>query len=970
MQADLVRLARGIDAERADRLATEFGTRPLALLLGAAFPPLTPRTGWQADAVARIASSGWRAPRRRADVLRTLREAFDDARAAGTEPIPAFRRAVWSEKARIAVRELLPIELGGAELESTARELSLLADASLEIALREAGEHVAARHGEPLRAEGGPSRLVVLGMGKLGGLELNAGSDVDLVFVYDTDDGGSDVSLHEHWTHVVRRLVETLEAPTEDGLVWRVDLRLRPEGSRGAIANSVDATERYYATWGRIWERAALVRTRAAAGDLALGALLEREVLQPFVYRRNVDTALPAALVELVERQRDELSSHPERDLKLGIGGIREAETFVQALQLVWGGREPSVRAKNTHDALARLRSRGLVSDGEAQAIGEGYSLLRKLEHRVQWMSGLQTHLLPDDEAELDRLGRSLRLRDGAELARAVTRVRQAIHERFEALAPAAPSRPVSRFEALAALFGGETAALEAAAERAFEIDDIGEHLAALARRPNDLFGVLTLERWPDLAVAALDELGASADPEQAARTLRSFFARFASPEPYVSAIAADRQALRRLVTAFASSAFIGDAVVARPELADIILFGGGAISDPGAAVEVEIDAQAARQQGTGEDSDAQQALVSGLRIAKQRVMVEVAVADLAGAIGTREATRLLSSLADEELSQALSHVLGREPSGLAIVAIGKLGGRDIGYGSDLDVIFVYDPERAPDADDAAFFFTTRAQRVIRLVSEPHAAGPGYELDTRLRPSGAQGMLVTSIDAFARYHGLSLDGQRRTSNAPISSHGAQAWERQALVRARFCAGDAALGARAIEIAERAAYETRPPSAEEVHRLRDRMERELARETAERFDLKAGRGGLLDVEICVQLVQMRHGSDRAVRTPDTPEALEALAQAGYLERRDYEAFREGYRFLRRLEQRIHVLYGTSSSVIIPRGPGMAALARRMGYRDVPGALAVDTLVAQYRDVTSTVRSAYERVLGVNPSAAPA
>jgi glutamate-ammonia-ligase adenylyltransferase len=446
---------------------------------------------------------------------------------------------------------------------------------------------------------------------------------------------------------------------------------------------------------------------------------------------------------------------------------------------------------------------------------------------------------------------------------------------------------------------------------------------------------------------------------------LRSFLARFATPDPYVSALAVDRQALRRLVTAFASSAFIGEAVIARPELADLILFGGGAISDPVAAVEVEIDAQAGRLPNDADPMDVQQALVSGLRIAKQRVMVEVAVADLAGSIGTREATRLLSALADEELGRALGHVMGDEPSGLAVIAMGKLGGRDIGYGSDLDVIFVFDPERAPNADEAGFFFTTRAQRIIRLISEPQAAGPGYELDTRLRPSGSQGMLVTSIDAFARYHGLTLDGQKRTSSSPGVSHGAQAWERQALVRARFCAGDAALGARVVEIAERAAYETPPPSPEDVHRLRERMERELGRETSERFDLKAGRGGLLDVELAVQLVQMTNGSDPRVRTPDTPAALEALAATGRLERGDYEAFREGYRFLRRLEQRIHVLRGTSSSVIQPRGAGMPELARRMGYRDAPGMPAVQALLARYRDVTETVRAAYQRVLAIQP-----
>jgi glutamate-ammonia-ligase adenylyltransferase len=224
-------------------------------------------------------------------------------------------------------------------------------------------------------------------------------------------------------------------------------------------------------------------------------------------------------------------------------------------------------------------------------------------------------------------------------------------------------------------------------------------------------------------------------------------------------------------------------------------------------------------------------------------------------------------------------------------------------------------------------------------------------------------MLVTSIDAFARYHGLTIDGHKRTSSPPSPSLGAQAWERQALVRARFCAGDVELGARAVEIAERAAYEALPPSPEDVHRLRERMERELGRETSERFDLKAGRGGLLDVELAVQLVQMTNGADRRVRTPDTPEALEALAGTGHLDRRDYEALREGYRFLRRLEQRIHVLRGTSSSVISSRGAGMPELARRMGYRDSPGVSAVAALIARYKDVTETVRAAYERVLGL-------
>jgi glutamate-ammonia-ligase adenylyltransferase len=462
--------------------------------------------------------------------------------------------------------------------------------------------------------------------------------------------------------------------------------------------------------------------------------------------------------------------------------------------------------------------------------------------------------------------------------------------------------------------------------------------------------------------LAVLEELKSASDPEQAAAGLRAFFGRFLFPETYIAALATSPLGLRRLVTAVASSVFIRDAVVARPDLADPIVFGQSAISDPAAAVAIEIDAQTQALGDAPSREEAREALISGLRIAKQRVMVEVATADLAGAVGTREATRHLSALADAVLDRAVRHALG-DGGGLAVIAMGKLGGREIGYGSDLDVLFVYDPQKSPDLDDAPAFFAHKAHEIIRLISEPHVAGPGYELDTRLRPSGSQGMLVTSIDAFARYHSVPPPG----ATAPrenIGSSGAS-WERQALLRARFCAGDGELGERAVSVAEQAAYGGKTPNAEEIHHLRLRMQRELAQERPHRFDLKAGRGGLLDVEFAVQFLQMQHGgADPRLRTPDTAEALEALHTNVYLGSVPYEAFREGYRFLRRLEQRIHVQRGRGSSTIETRGPGLLALARRMGYRDGPGVTAVDALLARYRDVTETVRRAYLLVLGVS------
>jgi [glutamine synthetase] adenylyltransferase / [glutamine synthetase]-adenylyl-L-tyrosine phosphorylase len=956
---DLTRLAESIDSNRAERLARDLGGRPLAVLLGTAFPPLTPQAGWQIDAVDQLAKRGWRSERRPSELARLFRRPLEPDPAGAEERARALRRSGWAEKVRIALRELLPTELGGAEIETTSRELSHLADALLEFALREAETETATRYGPPRQTNGELSRVAAIGLGKLGGLELNAGSDIDLLFVYDTDEGQSSVSLHEHWTHVVRRAVELIGTPSADGLLWRIDLRLRPEGSQGALVNAFEAVERYYERWGRLWERAALLRARTAAGDATLGALFERDLVVPFVYRREVDPTLVESLADLVRRSRAELSQDPKRDLKLGRGGIREAEFFVQTLQLVWGGREPSLRVSGTLPALGRLRSRGFVSDVEVRSISESYALLRMLEHRVQWLSGVQTHLLPTGD-ELGHLARTMRVGEPA-LLEAIERARSTVHALFTSLAPNRP-RTSSPYEAVASALVGDDSALAVLAEVAYGDAEIAEHLRALGRRPDDLLGALTRDRFPLLPIAVLDELGSSPDPEQAARFLRGILARFPSPEPYVGALAQDRVALRRFVTALGSSTFIGETVLVRPELADTILFGAGAISDPSAAVAVEIDAQ---MQGLAADAELEErrdALVRGLRVAKQRLMVEVATADLAGTIGTRDATRLLAQLADEELGRAVDHVLGAR-RGLAVIAMGKLGGREIGYGSDLDVVFIYDPACSPDPDEAGAWYSRAAGRVIRLISEPHVAGPGYELDTRLRPSGSHGMLVTSLTAFARYHGVPMPGaESEPVSGSVGSSGA-AWERQALLRARFAAGDHVLGALAMQVAERAAYEGGAAPAAEVHHLRTRMERELGRENAQRLDLKTGRGGLLDVEFAVQLLQMQNGSDLAVRSPDTSVALEQLALRGYLDADDYDALREGYGFLRRLEQRIHVLYGKGSSVLTTRAPGLPALARRMGYRGQAGIPAESALLAHYRDVTENVRRAYLRVFGV-------
>jgi glutamate-ammonia-ligase adenylyltransferase len=342
--------------------------------------------------------------------------------------------------------------------------------------------------------------------------------------------------------------------------------------------------------------------------------------------------------------------------------------------------------------------------------------------------------------------------------------------------------------------------------------------------------------------------------------------------------------------------------------------------------------------------------------------------------MGVRESTATLSALAEASLEVAVRAALGGgidEPVlGLSVIAMGKLGGRELGYGSDLDVIFLYEPSASPAGVEPSTFFARCARRIIHLVSVPHPAGRGYELDTRLRPSGNQGLLVTSIEAFARYHGRSIDGAPLDLPAEAragASRTAATWERLALLRARWVAGDARLGAQAMRTAHAAAYET-PEDPEhvaaEIRRLRSRMERELSQERRGRRDLKLGRGGIVDVEFAVQSLQMRHGEDPAIRTTDTIEAIDLLVARGYLPDEHADALRDGYAFLRKLEQRIRILHADAAHLIEETAPGLVPLARRMGIRDRPRTEAAEELLARYREVTERVRGAYEAIVGAS------
>ncbi len=974
LQSALLRFAEliapdGLGAMRSEQGAVQ--AAGIVRLLGAAYPALQPSEGWQLDACAQLELEGWGRARSLSELRSRVRaqcQGFDELGALRD----AARRLAWYERSRIALRELLPPELGGAPIAVTSAELSYLACALLELFVEEA--LVAARvRGEPSagvvapRARSAP--WVVLGLGKLAAGELNPGSDVDLMFLCDAEPEDDCALEQANWS--ARRLVESFEALTSAGRLWPVDLRLRPEGSRGPLVPSLVAVERYYETQGRFWERVALLRSRRVAGNVMLGARFMREVATPFVYRRVVEPAIAGPILELVERSRAELSREPARDLKHGPGGIRQAEFFVQALQLIWGGRDPSLRVTGTLEAMERLCSAGRLSERERLSVGRAYTLLRLVEHRVQWASGVRTHLVPRSAEDQFRLARSLGWSSPQQLNGEILAAREVIDGAWRELLPSSAARG-SRHLSLVTLLHrcarnpphqreslGSSELSELLGRSGFSGLESGmarelfEQLVQLARLPDGLLGERTCERFARHAERVLDALAQSAEPLLAARSLAELLLRVRVPGPYVAALGESPAGLARLISTLGYSAFVGESLQRLPELFERLLVNGGRIESPEHAYRRESTLLTAAASQAERDEE----FMASLRRAKLRTAVSVATAELTGQLAVRDARSVLSDLADAQLRAAAQYASGGELEGFMVLALGKLGGSDLGYGSDLDVVFVYDA--APNVEAQAHF-TRLAQRLLRLVGAAHPAGPGYSLDTRLRPSGAEGMLVTSLAAFARYHGLEPQGRGGGEMPPWGAHSAP-WERQALIRARFCTGDAQLGERVLALCTAAAYQLGAPLPSEVRRLRYRLQNERANERGTRRDFKLGYGGLLDVELCVQWLQMTHGQERLLRTADTGRALTALRSLGYLAPEDFEVLREGYEFLRHLEQRLSVLDGVGGSWVDESSPGYARLARSLGYFDLPAASAAAALRGRYAAVTQAVRHCFERLL---------
>ena len=819
----------------------------------------------------------------------------------------ALRRYRDESLAMIAWRDLAGVDT----LENTLAALSRLAGLCIEAALVCAENQVEKRYGTLRDADGHAQRLIVIGMGKLGGGELNFSSDIDLIFAFRSpgeSDGERSLDANGYFKRVARTLIQCLCETTADGFVYRVDTRLRPFGDAGALVASIGAMENYYQAHGREWERYAWVKARPVAGDIQGGqSLIAR--LRPFVYRRYLDYGTFESIRDmkrLIDRQvaRADLQDN----IKLGSGGIREIEFIVQAFQLIRGGQEPSLQDARLLPTLAKLTDAEHLPAHTADELDSAYRFLRRAENRLQMANDRQTHDLPDEARAREALAQAMGYDQWGAFAQAMQDTRGRVHEAFDQVfvSPQADDTEADReTERLNAFWNARLDDDEARALLAeYGIHDVDAVRDALSSMQNQrLYRTLKDRgrRWIARLIPLLFGAAArTADPDTALVRTIHVLSAIVGRSTYMALLVEYPAALSTLVRLCAASQWITSCIQAQPALLDSLL-------DPRQLYRPPRRAELAatlEEELSSIDVDDLELHMDTLRRFKQSASLGIAAADVTNAmplmIVSDHLTELAEVVLDAALDMAWHQMVTRygTPRGedgqrapFAIVAYGKLGGLELGYTSDLDLVFLYDGHRnaATDGERSLTqqaFFTRLAQRLIHVLSTQTTAGRVYEIDMRLRPSGKAGMMVSHIDAFHHY-------QRDK---------AWTWEHQALVRARAVSGDAALGERFGEIRREILATPRDERqlARDVYDMRDRMRRAKDESNEQQVDVKQMAGGLIDIEFIAQFVALRYGAEcpELLIFTDAIRILETLESAGLASYDDIKTLTNAYRRYRR------------------------------------------------------------------------
>jgi glutamate-ammonia-ligase adenylyltransferase len=911
-----------------------------------------------------------------------VEEIVNEVRALGnyTEVLASLRRFKRRETLRIAYGDIVRNQPVG----TVARQISYLADAIVEAALDYARRHLDEQYGQPLRSDGERSRFAVLGLGKLGGVELNYSSDIDLILLYEQDgqtDARRTVSNHEYFERLAKELIRLLTEATDLGAAYRVDLRLRPDGAISPLSLSFENMLSYYDVKGRTWERQAFVKARPIAGDLDLGfELLAR--LEPWIYRKYLSLAditgikaLKRRIEERVGREGGDL-----RNVKTGHGGIRDIEFVIQFLQLLNGGALPEVRTGNTLEAITHLEQAGCLTPDERAKLEDNYSMLRKLEHRLQIMFDLKTHLLPSTREELAKLA----VRMGYSGTRHVSaleaftqdyarRTRQnremldhLLHNAFPGDGAAEPevdlindpAPPPERIQQVLGRYPFED--IPAAYENLMDLAD--EKIRFLSTRRSRHF-------MAAIAPRLLAAIARTPEPDTTLVNLSRVSDSLGGKAALWELLSSNPPSLNLYVTLCAACPYLAGILTSNPGMIDELMDSLLVHDLPTLSMLEETLAELCKG---AEDLDPilhsfknAQHLRVGVRdvLGKDDIRsTHTALADIAEAclkeIARREYGKLVDKFgtptiarpSDEDLQNPIVHAHWErfahrdgDVCQPVVLALGKLGGREPNYHSDLDLIFLYEAggttagRNRESGTVNSHFFSEFGQRLIRVASHLGPHGRLYEVDAKLRPTGRSGALAVSFDAFARYF---ADGP------------AQLWERQALCKARPVLGSEEASRHAMEIVAQAAYGTpwRPEFAAEIRHMRARLE-----ETASQRNLKRGPGGTVDTEFLVQMLQLKHGGDDpSVRVPGTLDALTALEKGSYISADDAAYFRKSYRFQRSIEARIRLMAASGRHELPDNDRELAKLAYLLGNSRP------DELVAEAEDTFAENRARFERI----------
>ena len=836
----------------------------------------------------------------------TMEEAMAALRARGVDMASALRTV-----RQLVMERLIRLDCEArAPLGDITRAVTELAELALDHACRHAREELDSRHGAPQGPQGEPVQLWIIGMGKLGARELNVSSDIDLIYVYEHDgdtagiEGGRGrISNHEYFARAVKAIYSLVGDTTEHGFVFRVDLALRPNGNSGPAAISLSALEEYLQVQGREWERFAWLKSRVVAPTSCIGSpevQALRGVVLPFVFRRYLDYSVFDALRSLHRQIRDHAAKrsagHPERanDVKLSRGGIREIEFTVQLLQVVRGGQFPELRRRPTLEALQRLAQAGLMPQETADAMARAYVFLRQVEHRIQYLDDQQTHVLPTRDDDLAWIASTMGYPDCCAFLHELDAHRELVAQEFDTLLGGNEKKQCS---------GGGCGGPKASAPPPPELESLLEQLpedfrARVAEwRNNPRVANLRDEaraRLFRIVQRTAQWLGEGRCSLEAAGRLTNWLEPLMRRESYLALLLERPPVHQQLLALLGAAKWPARYLLQHPGVIDELV--GDALMAERFVVadfERELAQRLKSLQSTGEDDD--ETLLNLLRRAQHAETFRTLARDVGGRITVEQVADDLSALADSVLRITTQWCWNRlknrhrEVPQFGIIGYGKLGGKELGYGSDLDIVFVFDDddERAPEVY-AAF-----VRKLINWLTVKTGEGDLYEIDTALRPNGNSGLLVTSFDAYANYQ------QQRGSNT------AWTWEHQAMTRARFVLGSPELQARFDAVREAVITSARDASAlkEEIVTMRERV-RSAHPVPSGMFEVKHSPGGMVDAEFAVQyLVLSQSGAHPELRgNLGNIALLERAEQVGLLPAGVGHAAANAYRELRRVQHR--------------------------------------------------------------------